>query len=65
MKTYVSLKQHKIRLQNIKQMDTQQKYRLGMNSNIKSLGGLNRFHMSGGNIGPRTLGQRLKRWAAA
>ena len=43
MKTYIRLKQHKIRLQNTKQLD-QQKYRLGAISNIKLQWGLNRFY---------------------
>ena len=49
MKTYIRFKQHKIRLKNIKQIEPQQKYRLGTISNIKQLGvcgggGLNRFY---------------------
>ena len=45
MKTYIRLKQTKNRLQNINQMEPQQKYRLGTNSNIKLRGGgLNRFY---------------------
>ena len=44
MKTYIRLKQHKIRLQNTKQLEPQQKYRIGTISNIKLLGGLNRFY---------------------
>ena len=40
MKTYIRLKQHKIRLQNTKQLEAQQKYRIGTINNIKLLGGL-------------------------
>ena len=43
MKTYIRFKFHKQSTQNIKQIVTQQKYRLGKLSNIKLLeeGGLN------------------------
>ena len=49
IKTYMRFKQHKIRLQNIKQMEPQQKHRLGTISNINDYwgwgeGGLNRFY---------------------
>ena len=44
MKTHIRLKQYKILLQNIKQIEPQQKYSLGTISNIKLLGGLNRFY---------------------
>ena len=39
MKTYIRSKQHKIRLQKIKQIELRQKYRLGTTSNMKLLGG--------------------------
>ena len=39
MKTHIRFKQHKIRLQNIKQIEPQQKYRLGTISNIRFRGG--------------------------
>ena len=41
MKTYIRFKQHKNRLQNLKQIEVerQQKYRLGTISNIKLFGG--------------------------
>ena len=38
MKTYIMFKQHKIRLHNIKQIEPQQKYRIGTISNIKLRG---------------------------
>ena len=43
-KRYIMLKQHKIRLQNTKQLEPHQKYRLGTISNIKLRGSLNRFY---------------------
>ena len=39
MKTYIRLKQQKNRLQNTKQLEPPQKYRLGTISNMKLLGG--------------------------
>ena len=39
MKSHIKFEQYKIRLQNIKQKEQQQKYRLGTISNIKLLGG--------------------------
>ena len=44
MKTYIMFKQHKIRLQIIKQIEPQQKYRRGTISNVKLLEGLNRVY---------------------
>ena len=38
MKAYIRLKQHKNGIQNIKQIEPQQMYRLGTISNIKLLG---------------------------
>ena len=42
MKTYIKFKQHKNRLQNIKQIE-QRKYRLGTIIDLKLQGGLNQF----------------------
>ena len=44
VKTYTRLKQHKKRLQNIKQTEPQQKYRLGTVSNMKLMDCLNPFY---------------------
>ena len=46
LKTYIRLKQHKIRFQHKKRLKPQQKCRLGTISNLKLLGGggLNRFY---------------------